>query len=337
MDRWGGVASRAVELHNQTGFASKEIAVGMATLFNLMSPGGVLKAPDSLWLNELIASLLTASALRGVRVLIIAPSRSGAPAPGWALPLMHDLLSRLLAAREVLAPGIAKAGGLFQIGLYGPDIGVDDLPRRVQALRTALARNSMLRGLYAFDPAVYHVLDSAEAIVGTPRANRDDPPATADVAVRPKLHFKGFLYVSREGWTQLIGGRPMAQGLQEYLAQRALQLREPQVGESVLADAMQQVGAIEINRVLENIPQHERRRLAFFLQVGSPNLNYRSMVMDGEAAVLVSGWTSLYAFPDFLLLTGISTWIEDQAELDRRLPPASGLKHRLARWVRMGL
>ncbi len=85
------------------------------------------------------------------------------------------------------------------------------------------------------------------------------------------------------------------------------------------------------------MPTEELGRFAFFLQVGSPNQDYRSTVMDGEAAVLVSGWTSLYAVPDFVLLTGLVTWIDDQAELDRRLPPPSRMRRGIARWLRLGL
>jgi len=104
-----------------------------------------------------------------------------------------------------------------------------------------------------------------------------------------------------------------------------------------MADAMQQVGAVFITPGNLSVPPEELARFAFFLQVGSPNQDYRSMVMDGEAAVLVSGWTSLYAVPDFVLLTGLVTWIDDQAELDRRLPPPGRLRRGIARWLRLGL
>jgi hypothetical protein len=73
----------------------------------------------------------------------------------------------------------------------------------------------------------------------------------------------------------------------------------------------------------------------FFLQVGSPNQDYRSMVLDGEAAVLVSGWTSLYAVPDFVLLTGLTTWPDTQGELDRLLPPPTPRQRAFAWWIRM--
>ena len=338
MDRWGGVASRAVELHNETGFAPKEITVAKATLFNLMSPGGVVKVPDSLWLNEFLASLLVGSALRGVRVLVIAPSLAAAPAPGWTMVLAHDLLSRLVALRHTLEPELAKVGGMLRTGLYDPEIPVDDLRDRVLALRRSLAAQPFLRDLYGFDPAVYRVLDSVDAVLGVGDGGRDALPVAAESGARPKLHFKGFLYVSREAWARLIGGPPMALGLREYLTQRSRQLREgATVGEDVMADAMQQVGALIIDPMLGDLPAGERSRWAFFLQVGSPNQNYRSMLMDGEAAVLVSGWTSLYAVPDFVLLTGLVTWIDDQAELDQRLPAPSGLKRSLARWIKLAL
>jgi phosphatidylserine/phosphatidylglycerophosphate/cardiolipin synthase-like enzyme len=346
LDSVGGVASRAVELHNETGYAFKEISVAKATLFNLMSPGGVVKVPDSLWLNEFLASLLVGGALRGVRVLVIAPALASAPAPGWTMVLAHDLLSRLVALRHEFAPEIAAAGGLLRPGLYNPDIGVDDLHQRVHALRQSLTANSFLRDLYAFDPRVYQVLADADSTFGeeTGKGTVVRPVGAAaprlptDSGVRPKLHFKGFLYVSREGWARLIGGRAMAIGLRSYLEQRSRQVREgPSVGEDPMADAMQQIGQVLITPDLRNVPKEELARWAFFLQVGSPNQDYRSMVMDGEAAVLVSSWTSLYAVPDFVLLTGLVTWIDDQAELNRLLPPPGRTRRGIARWLRLGL
>lgn len=339
MDAWGGVASRAIELHNGTGFALKEITVAKATLFNLASPGAVLKTPDSLWLNELLAALLAGAALRGCRVLLIAPSAASAPQPSWGpMALAYDLLARVLAARFALEPELARVGGLLRVGVYHPEAGVDDLGYRVAAFHQALQRYDFLRDLYHFDPAASRMLDSVVATLSM--AGRAGPVAATEsvVGVHPKLHFKGFLYVSREAWSRLISGPPMALGFREYLLQRSRQLREGgEVGETAMADAMQQAGALAINPVLDTLPQGERSRWAFFLQVGSPNHDYRSMVMDGEAAVFVSGWTSLYALPDFVLLTGLVVWIDDQGELDQLLPRPGSLKRALARWFRMAL
>ncbi len=363
-DATGGVATRAIELFNGTGFAPKEISVADATLFNLLSPGGVVKVPDSLWLNELLASLLTGAALRGVRVLMILPSRASAPSAGWPqLAVMHDLGSRMLGARRELAPVLNASGGVLRVGCYDAHAGVDDLRARVLALRSRLADTPFLRQLYNFIPAVYDVLDSTDAILGSsaPITSRD-PPAP-DSAEQPKLHFKGFLYISREEWASLISGPPMAIGLREYLKAREEQLRRgDSASEAELTQVMQRMGAqaidpildeyVEENRchvtsyafppglppaALQNRKRHAQARAcgwASFLQVGSPNQNYRSMVMDGEGAVLVSDWTSLYAVPDFVLLTGLTTWPENQEEFDGLVPPPGLPKLLLAWWVR---
>ena len=334
MDRWGGVATRAVELHNETGYAWKRINVAKATLFNLAAPGSVIKVPDSLWESDFLASLLAGAALRGVRVLLIAPSLASAPSRGSPqLAVMHDLLSRVLALRRALGPAIDQAGGAYRLGIYDPVITVDDVSGRVAALRRRLADTPFLRDLYAFCPATLAVLDSAEAIVGQPPL-----PVTGDSGDRPKLHFKGFLYVSREAWARLIGGPAMAVGMRAYLEGRGRQLREGiGVEEEAMAAALQRVGAAAINSLLDTLALGERPRWTFFLMVGSANENYRSMLMDGEAMVLVSGWTALYAVPDLVLLTGMATWIDDQAELDRRLPRPGGLARFAGRVFRMGL
>jgi hypothetical protein len=304
--------------------------------------------PDSLWLNELLGSLLVGAALRGARVLIIAPSRAAAPGKGWPpLALIHDLMSRLVAVQRELAPEFARGGGFLRVGIYDPVVGVDNLRDRVRTLRQRLTQTPFLRDLYAFDPAVYAVLDSSDAILGASgadSASRD--PALPRVV--PMLHFKGFLYISREAWKRLISGPAMAFGLQQYLIQRTRQLREgPAVGEDVMADAMQLTGAGIINELLDSLPLEERacpryqhcpgRRWVFYLQIGSPNQDYRSMALDGEAAVLVSGWTSLFAVPDFLLVCGLTTWPDTQEELDRLLPPPTTRQRAFAWWVRMVL
>lgn len=334
MDRWGGVATRALELHNETGYAWKRVNVAKATIFNLAAPGSVIKVPDSLWESDFLASLLAGAALRGTRVLLIAPSLASAPSRGSPqLAMMHDLLSRVLALRQALGPAIDQAGGAYRLGIYDPVITVDDVTGRAAELRQRLADTPFLRSLYAFTPATLQALDSAAAFVGQAAL-----PVTGDSGDRPKLHYKGFLYVSREAWSRLVSGPAMAVGFQEYFKERGRQRREGiGVEEEAMAAALQRVGAEAINPLLDTLPLGERPRWAFFLMMGSANENYRSMLMDGEAMVLVSGWTSLYAVPDLILLTGMATWIDDQAQLDSRLPRRSAFGRLAGRIFRMGL
>jgi hypothetical protein len=58
------------------------------------------------------------------------------------------------------------------------------------------------------------------------------------------------------------------------------------------------------------------------------------MFMDGEVGVLLSGPESLVPLVDLLFLEGTVTWVEDQATLDRLLPPRGELMRRLARVIK---
>lgn len=343
MDERGGVATRAIALENETGFGLKEISVAEATLFSLTAPGGVVKIPDSLWLNQFLASLLVGAALRGTRVLVIAPSEASAPGKGWpTLTMMHDLMSRLLALQHTLGTQYAASGGFVRVGLYDPKVGVDNFRDRVLALAQTLRKTPFLLRLYSFDPAVIEVMNQAADMPGPPVSPHSAQSSSDNSSVQPMLHMKAFLYISGEAWRRLIGGPPMAEGLREYLTQVAAG-----VPEDSIADALQRIVAPVINRVLDNLPDDERdcprpghcpgRRWVFYLEVGSPNQDYRSMALDGEAAVLVSSWTALYGLPDFVLLTGLTAWPETQASLDRLLPPSDERLMAFAWWVRMAL
>jgi hypothetical protein len=66
-------------------------------------------------------------------------------------------------------------------------------------------------------------------------------------------------------------------------------------------------------------------------------MDYRSMVMDGEVQVTVTGWTTLAGLLDFAQLLGLSEWPETQGELDRLLPPVGGLKRKIANLGRLAM
>ncbi len=346
-DRIGLAATRALDLHNAPGFALKEASVAEAVVFSLTAPGGVVKVPDSIWINQLLASLLTGASLRGTRVLLIAPAQSTASAGNWInLVLIHDLFTRLLVARDSLAPVLAASGGVLAPGIYEADIGVDDLQERLRRLARRLRQEPMLRDLYAFAPATTTLLDSAEQQVG-PLPARAGAPLPSEQAGngRPRLHFKGYLYVSAEAWRFIVSGVPMTAGFREYLTQRARQVREgPAVDEGVMAEAMQRVGAMTINPLIDSLARlvpdcHlsavdcATHRWVFYLAIGSANQDYRSMLMDGEAMLLVSKWTALYALPDFVMLTGLTAWPRTPADLDRYLPPPADFR----RWFAWGV
>jgi len=58
------------------------------------------------------------------------------------------------------------------------------------------------------------------------------------------------------------------------------------------------------------------------------------MMTDGEVLQVTAGAWSMWAVADMWGLTGSTTWIESQAELDRLLPPYTERQRRIGRWVR---
>jgi hypothetical protein len=335
MDAKGEVAVRAIELHNTTGFGPKEIAVAQATLFNLISPGGVMKIPDSLWMNELFASLLAGGALRGARVLPIAPSRLSAPAPALGLIAVHDVFSRLLAFSRVMAPQLAAAGGTLRPGIYHSRGDVDDVAARTLALARSMQQYPFLAELYPTLPAFFAAHAASLPVpAGEPAGSSAAAAAVADLPA--KLHLKGFLYISMPAWAHLIAGPPLERALQVYLTERQ-RLSAGETNEDAMVRTLQRIGAEVINPVLEALPGGHRSDWVFYLQLGSPNMDYRSMLLDGEVAALISDWTSLYAFFDFMLLVGQVEWVEDQAALDALIPPPGAVGRRLGRWIRFAL
>jgi hypothetical protein len=135
---------------------------------------------------------------------------------------------------------------------------------------------------------------------------------------------------------RLAQGPPLASALQLYLTERQ-RLNSGESSEEALVRALQRVGAEVINPVLSGLPDGRRSDWVFYLQVGSPNMDYRSMLLDGEVAALISHWTSLYAFFDFMLLMGQVEWVQDQDALDALMPPPGRLLRRVGRWIRFAI
>jgi hypothetical protein len=59
------------------------------------------------------------------------------------------------------------------------------------------------------------------------------------------------------------------------------------------------------------------------------------MASDGEVAAVVSGWSALQGLPDFLVIVGLSEWIDDLDELERLFPSYHGIQRRLSHLIRI--
>ena len=326
----GILGQRGMELHNLTGYDDKPIDVAKAVLYTLMPRGSVVKVPDSLWGCQLYAVLLAGSAFRGVRVLVIAPSLAAAPSAAWPqMSLAHDLLARLIVLQQELGPGLEAGGGMLKTGIYNPGIGVQEVLGRFMAAYRNARRTPFLRRLLPLDASVDSMivrLPAQLAAAGLARATAGT--GVASDTIMPKLHLKANFFTSRDGWDSLVTRPEVGNALAMYIGQ-LLGGGNPRVASERLSRASQQL----VEGFLSGRSSAERERTVYYLMVGSANQDYRSMFLDGEASVLLSGRAAVVGLVDFALLASLSVWVDDLAVLDDLLPPPSRLQLLIARWV----
>lgn len=332
---WGWDA----QLHNQIGFRFKPVTVFKATLYTLLPPGSVIKAPDSIWGSHLWAAMLLGHALRGGRSLIIAPAMDNAPSREFPqLTRAHQALSRIFVAGEVLAPELDSVGGLIRVGLFDSDVPVADVGRKLEAFVEALRETPWLQELYGFHP------DVEEELARTGRELRD-PAFAADsldaVVAAPKLHMKAHYFATREAWDGLLSQREVGEAFRIYFRELALRnqaLRRDEyrdfriMNEELLPRTREILGAYA-----GELTPEVASRIALFFTIGSHNQNNRSMALDGEVALVVAGWSALYGLPDFLVLVGLTEWIDDLEEFEALFPSYSGLKRYIGHLIRIAV
>lgn len=326
----GILGQRAMELHNLTGYDDKPIDVAKAALYSLMPRGSVAKVPDSLWGCKLYAALLAGSALRGVRVLIIAPSLAAAPSAGWPqMALTHDLLARLIVLQRALGPELEAGGGMLKTGIYNPGIGVQDVLGRFMAAYRNARRTPFLRRLLPLDPSVdTMIVHLPEQLAAAGLRGGAAPPGAASDTVMPKLHLKANFFASRDGWDSLVTRPEVGTAIYMYVRQLLAGGNARAASEGLSLASQQLVEGFIAGRSVT-----ERERAVYYLMVGSANQDYRSMILDGEASVLLSGRAAVVGLVDFALLAALSVWVDDLDLLDDLLPPPSTLQLRLAHWV----
>ncbi|HUU33850.1 MAG TPA: hypothetical protein VMW48_07280, partial [Vicinamibacterales bacterium] len=327
-------SARVLQSHNEVGYGVKRATAAKAILLSVMPAGSVLMSPDSLWESELWGSLLVGSALRGCRVLVVAPSAENAPGTSWLVTArMHMLMSRLLALSQGLAPRIDEQGGLFKVGFFNEHSPVGEVGARVAEARANWeAAGAWFQTLLPISAAT---LDALQA-----RAKElypEYPPSymvEAPEETRPKLHMKGLFAVSRSAWDGVFEMPEMAEVLMSYLEERARQVSGQERDVRALPEAVWKAGRQVIAARAQQLTPAEVARFVQYLQVGSSNMNDRSMLLDGEVALTVAGLGAQAGVVDFVVVCGLSTWVERQAQIDALLPVPSAFQRLIARWGR---
>ena len=327
---------RALSVHSGTGYSNKSVNVAKAVLYTLMPSGSVVIVPDSFWASEFWGAALFGVALRGGRVLVIAPSNASNSVEFFGTQLLtRELLSRMLVARRVMAPELEATGGQLRVGIFDSDLPVVDIPGKVAAVRHTFESTPWLRELFGFPPEVYADLNALEEQLRT-LATTTQGTGVFEFERRTKLHLKANYFASREAWT-LMTMPNWGEFTWSFVTQRIAQV---QSRESVMAferptDPLLDIGSGAVRDWHDALAPAARDRVVFYTVMGSQNQNFRSMVTDAEVAFIVARWPSVIPYLDAIALTGQSRWVESQTEIDAFLPPVGRVKVWLTHWGRL--
>ena len=153
---------------------------------------------------------------------------------------------------------------------------------------------------------------------------------------RALLHLKANFFASAEAWR--VMARPEWGNVAKvFTQQRIEQIRRRSVSLTSVSeqpDLALLAGNAAVQRWYDDMPAASRERVIFYAVLGSANQNDRSMVSDGEDALVLSNWPPVIPYLDLLTLVGQCEWIEGPEELDALLPRQGKVRTRFAHWFR---
>ncbi len=335
-----GWRDTALQVQNATGFGAKTSNVVKAICYTVMPAGSYLFTPDSLWDGPLWGAMQCGAALRGCRVFPVCPSLNNAPSEG--LPQMTrtgELFTRFLLINRYLGDQIAAAGGLLKPGVYTNDIPVGDTDKIILAVKKNLDRYPFLRPAFPFDEEVVAGLFTFADTLAARGVERQY--LAVDKRERmPKMHLKVNFFATAEALAAYAPRPEWKAVLNPKIADLAGWLEGPPLS------GLDQPTAVEptaerwhetLAGLTSAVSPEEGSKSVLYLTVGSQNMNYRSLILDGEVSCVVAGPSALIGYVDCLRILGLSTWVEDQKVLEALLPAPEGLMGKLGRWIKYAI
>jgi hypothetical protein len=302
----------ATVLVNETGYEAKECTVLKAAIYNLAPPGSALLSFDSLWYSEFWAGLFLCAALRGVHSLPVAPAPANAPSAGLApLASLRETLRMMAVAGRYFAEDFERSGGMLRVGLYSHSVQTTDFRKRVFAFQQGARRHAFLRDVLPWHPAVDDSLESFRSKF------RDVSFFELMMRPRPFLHMKSQLFGTAEAF-EILRVPEIAPALANHLAIRQRQVQGMET-KGVTPEAFRPLLDAYHERLARRSPGADERAV-FTFTMGSQNMNPRSMLLDGEVLVAISGDDSVIALIDSMFLLFVSEWPADLEEFDRLFP-----------------
>jgi hypothetical protein len=331
-----GWTATAMQVHNDRGFAQKDASITSAVLYTLMPPGSLIVVPDSIWTHELWAAQLLGAALRGCSVYVISPAAKNAPSAGFPqLSRTREIWSRFIEAQQILGPEVAERGGGLRVGLYTREAGVNDVEAALEHSSRTFERYPFLKEDFPFPEEFYASLaKGAEFLASAGYVPAEDRLPTDAKTRSPKLHRKTQLFITRDALAAIARDprtRDVIAGQTRFMAKQGIVFDATE-----LARARIDLGTIfrPYLDVIRDLPPAVREKTVMYMTVGSLNKDARGMMTDGEVLQVTAGPWAIWAVADMWALTGNTTWIESQEELDQLLPPYKQWQRRVGRWVR---
>ena len=317
--------ARAAIVMNTTGYGPKHATAAKAALYTLMPPGSLIWLADPQWLNRYWGGMLLGSALRGTRVMIVAPGPENTAfrASFIQMSLQREMLLRLTQAREILAQPIEQIGGMLQVGLWKTGLGTHDVQGGLVAMLDGMDRYPFILDVLSFHPTVRDTFEYYGDLV---KGNKVPSRCVSDGSddYHPKFHLKTQFFATQETLRDAVGHPGWTTFFNRRIVERFVECR---TGTDIELRMMEPVVPYLEGRSIE-----ERERQASYLIVGSHNMDMRSFFLDGEAIGLIAGSAALLAVGDLLVLSTVGVeWVTGPEDIDENFPYVGDTKAAAAR------
>jgi hypothetical protein len=216
---------------------------------------------------------------------------------------------------------IARNGGLLQVGLYRRESDVRDFDRELRVFIESYTNESVFNEHLGVDR---YTLDSLESL-REKMALQDTAPnkdlAHSDEPCMPKLHFKTNCLLG-PGADDMTRSQAFTDVILEYCRLRLGQLSSDEHALGGVTPAL-----------LSPLIRNSDGLIGAYV-IGSHNQDRRSMVLDGEAMVYVSGTESVIGALDMVFLMGSVEWINEPSQVDDEFPRTGSIFRALARQIK---
>jgi hypothetical protein len=312
---------------NHTGYGEKSATIVKAVLYNLLPPKSVIVAPDSIWASDFWAGMFLSAALRGCLVFPIAPGKEQAPSDASiTLEAVRQSLTCMVAASQKLNNEIKTAGGVLQVGLYKCKDNVQHVGSKLASYNDSISNGESLTNLFSVRSEIVDLIES-ERLVWENGNAKITQLAGWEESEAPKLHLKAQFFANREA-LRFLQDSIWVGALNRYFELRRKQISgDTQIENGVSPSAFGE-------KFLSAWSSYSTNRSIVYMTVGSHNQDRRSMMLDGEALVLVSGFESIVGAIDFAMLMGSAHWVGSKEELTTEFSEQKSLVKSILGWIK---